>query len=188
MTILGKAEKCLILLNIQPHAFFFFFNKLILKYETSCSAEECPDMLWRSSADRPITHRVQREVTPTQNSNSEVQHLPESAENILRSENVAEQFLPGTCCTSPKNVNVRGAMFPGSVSRLADFNVPNVLTGLFVSTLCARLCSERWVTTNTVFKHPYLFSSGSKNKVEKSEQGLYCSLSLIILFFFLFFF
>lgn len=76
--------------------------------------------------------------------------------------------------------HVSSSQFPASVSRETGLYVPNVLTELLSPHFCA--CSE-WSddeSVSTGFKHPYLFSSGSKNKVEKSEQDLYCFLSLII--------
>lgn len=55
--------------------------------------------------------------------------------------------------------------FPVTVGRLMDLMCRMCWLSFCFHILCL-FCSERWVTTNTV-KHPYLFSSGSKNKVEK---------------------
>lgn len=91
--------------------------------------------------------------------------------------NVVLQFLSGTCCTSPKNVNVQRAMFPVptlSAGPAGELYMPNVLTELFF--LHILFCSELWVTSNT-FKHPYLFSSGSKNMVEK--VNMICTIFLV---------
>lgn len=157
--------KCLILLNIQPHIrsnMPFLWQTMPEYLDICCNAEKCPAVSWCRSAGRHIMQNNDKLQNPPQN------RTVTSAKNSwerLRWKNVVLRPQPGTCCTSPKNVNVHKAVFLVPSLSLPDYACRKCWLNFCLHILCL-FCSERWVTSNT-FKHPHLFSSGSKNKMEK---------------------